>query len=148
MRRWYCTVLLCCALVLPLGVLASDGNAGGNSGGGNAGGNSGGGNAGGNSNASGRGAARGVDEVAPTNGWGNTPSSLAREAVAQGRALPLSTVLPTVSKAVAGQVLEVDLRQIGSGAWHYEVLVLTRDRRYQVVVVDAQRNQIVQLRSR
>jgi hypothetical protein len=160
--------------VLPLGVLASDGNsgggnaggnsgggnaggnsgggnAGGNSGGGNAGGNSGGGNAGGNSgggNAGGRGAGRSVDEQAPTNGWGSTPSSLAREAVAQGRALPLSTVLPTVSKAVAGQVLEVDLRQIGSGVWHYEVLVLTRDRRYQVVVVDAQRNQIVQLRSR
>ena len=42
-----------------------------------------------------------------------------------------------VSKAVAGQVLEVDLRQIGSGDWHYEVLVLTRDRRYQIVVVDA-----------
>ena len=147
MRRLYCIVLLCCALVLPLGVLASDGN----SGGGNAGGNSGGGNAGGNSgggNAGGRGAGRSVDEQAPTNGWGSTPSSLAREAVAQGRALPLSTVLPTVSKAVAGQVLEVDLRQIGSGVWHYEVLVLTRDRRYQVVVVDAQRNQIVQLTSR
>jgi hypothetical protein len=150
--------------VLPLGVLASDGNsgggnaggnsgggnAGGNSGGGNAGGNSGGGNAGGNSggNASSRGAGRSLDEVAPASGWGTTPPSLAREAVAQGRALPLSTVLPTVSKAVAGQVLEVDLRQIGSGAWHYEVLVLTRDRRYQVVVVDAQRNQIVQLRNR
>jgi hypothetical protein len=170
MRRQYYIAVLCCALMLPLGVLASDdggGNAGGNSGGGNSGGgnaggnsgggNSGGGNAGGNSGGGnsgggnaggGRGVSRGFNDVPSANGWGSTPPSLAREAVAQGRALPLSTVLPTVSRAVAGQVLEVDLRPIGSGAWHYEVLVLTRDRHYQIVVVDAQLNRVLQIRRR
>jgi uncharacterized membrane protein YkoI len=66
----------------------------------------------------------------------------------QGWALPLSSVLPTVSKAVPGQVLEVDLRQTRTGEWRYEVLVLTRDRRYQEIVVDARRNQVVQIRTR
>jgi uncharacterized membrane protein YkoI len=60
----------------------------------------------------------------------------------------LSTILPTVTKAVPGQVLEVDLRQSWSGEWRYEFLVLTRDRRYQEVVVDARRNRILQIRSR
>ncbi|MDF2972638.1 MAG: hypothetical protein K0R61_3088, partial [Microvirga sp.] len=52
----------------------------------------------------------------------------------------MSTILPTVTKAVPGQVLEVDLRQSWSGEWRYEFLVLSRDRRYQEVVVDARRN--------
>jgi len=60
----------------------------------------------------------------------------------------LSTVLPTVSKAVPGQVLEVDLRQSWSGEWRYEFLVLTRNRRYWEVVVDARSNQILQIRRR
>ena len=84
----------------------------------------------------------------PKTGWGSTSPESAREAVSQGWALALSTVLPTVSKAVPGQVLEVDLRQSWSGEWRYEFLVLTRDRRYQEVVVDARRNQILQIRRR
>jgi len=36
-------------------------------------------------------------------------------------------------------VLEVDLRQSWGGEWRYEFLVLTQDRRYQEVVVDARR---------
>ena len=68
--------------------------------------------------------------------------------MSQGWALSLSTVLPTVSKAVPGQVLEVDLHQTWTGEWRYEVLVLTRDRRYREVVVDARRNQILQIRRR
>ena len=83
---------------------------------------------------------------APT--WGNTSSAVAREAVAKGLALPLSAVLPTVFKTVAGQVLEVDLRQVRNGEWQYEFLVLTRDRRYEVVVVDGLRNEVVQVRGR
>jgi uncharacterized membrane protein YkoI len=57
-------------------------------------------------------------------------------------------VLPTVSRAVPGQVLEVDLRQSWAGEWRYEFLILTRDRRYQEVVVDARSNQILQIRRR
>lgn len=96
----------------------------------------------------GRGRGRGDDDVPARTGWGSTSSENARDAVSQGSALALSTVLPTVSKAVPGQVLEVDLRQSRSGEWRYEFLVLTRDRRYQEVVVDARRNQIVQIRRR
>jgi uncharacterized membrane protein YkoI len=81
-------------------------------------------------------------------GWGSTTSENAREAVSQGWALALSAVLPTVSRAVPGQVLEVDLRQSWGGEWRYEFLILTRDRRYQEVVVDARNNQILQIRRR
>jgi uncharacterized membrane protein YkoI len=63
-------------------------------------------------------------------------------------ALPLSAILPTVSKKAPGRVLEVDLRQVPTGAWQYELLVLTNDRRYQVVIVDAKLNQILEIRSR
>src|SRR5215218_5156483 len=96
----------------------------------------------------GRGRGRGGDDAraAAHAGWGSTSSDNAREAVSQGWALALSTVLPTVSKAVPGQVLEVDLRQSWGGEWRYEFLVLTQDRRYQEVVVDARRNKVLQVR--
>ena len=81
-------------------------------------------------------------------GWGTTSPERAREAVSQGWALPLSTVLPTVARYAPGQVLEVDLRQTWNGEWRYEFLVLTKDRRYHEVFVDAQRNQVVQIRRR
>jgi uncharacterized membrane protein YkoI len=57
-------------------------------------------------------------------------------------------VLPTVAKVAPGNVLEVDLRQTWTGEWRYEVLVLSRDRSYQIVVVDARRNQIIDVRRR
>jgi hypothetical protein len=81
-------------------------------------------------------------------GWGTTSPERAREAVSQGWALPLSTVLPTVARYAPGQLLEVDLRQTWNGEWRYEFLVLTKDRRYHEVFVDAQRNQVVQIRRR
>ena len=96
----------------------------------------------------GRGPGRGADDAPRNNNWGSTSAEDARDAVSHGWALSLKTVLPTVSKAVPGQILEVDLRQTWSGEWHYEFLVLTRDRRYREVVVDARRNQIVQIRRR
>lgn len=98
----------------------------------------------------GRGRGRGGDDdnVPAQSGWGSTSPDNAREAVSQGWALALNQVLPTVSKAVPGQVLEVDLRQSWSGEWRYEFLVLTRDRRYQEVVVDARSNQILRIRRR
>jgi uncharacterized membrane protein YkoI len=42
----------------------------------------------------------------------------------------------------------VDLRQTWSGEWRYEFLILTADRRYREVVVDARRNQIIQIKRR
>jgi hypothetical protein len=105
---------------------------------------------GGDDDGQGRGRGRGGDDAraAAHAGWGSTSSDNAREAVSQGWALALSTVLPTVSKAVPGQVLEVDLRQSWGGEWRYEFLVLTQDRRYQEVVVDARRNKVLQVRRR
>jgi len=153
--------------------IAKDGDSGGNSGSGSddsGGGHGGGDNSGKGSENSGRGGGDddgggrgrggddggqgrgrgrgGDDDVTAKTGWGSTSSESAREAVSQGWALALSTVLPTVSKAVPGKVLEVDLRQSWTGEWRYEFLILTRDRRYQEVVVDARRNQILQIRRR
>jgi uncharacterized membrane protein YkoI len=84
----------------------------------------------------------------PNSRWGSTTSDSAREAVSEGWVLALSAVLPTVRKAVPGQVLEVDLRRSWSGDWRYEFLVLARDRSYQEVVVDARRNLVLQVRRR
>ncbi|MGO4526106.1 PepSY domain-containing protein [Microvirga sp. 2MCAF35] len=160
----------------PATVLAKDGDGGGGGGGGG-GGDGGGGHGGGDNSGRGggddggngrggddggqgrgrggddggrgRGRGRGGDEDEPTRrGWGRTSSENAREAVSQGWALALSAVLPAVSRAVPGQVLEVDLRQSWSGQWRYEFLILTRDRRYQEVVVDARNSQILQIRRR
>jgi uncharacterized membrane protein YkoI len=80
--------------------------------------------------------------------WGTTTPEQARQAVSQGWALPLSSVLPVVLSAVAGQVLEVDLNQAPSGEWQYKFLVLTRDRRYREVLVDARRNQVLRISGR
>jgi peptidase YpeB-like protein len=105
---------------------------------------------GGDDDGQGRGRGRGGDDAPAGSraGWGSTSSDHAREAVSQGWALALSSVLPTVTRAVPGQVLEVDLRQSWSGDWRYEFLVLTRDRRYQEITVDARSNQILQIRRR
>jgi hypothetical protein len=147
----------------PTAVVAKDGDSGGGGGGDGGGGHGGGDNngrgggddggqsrgPGGDDGGHGRGRGRGGDEDEPTQrGWGRTSSENAREAVSQGWALALSAVLPTVSRAVPGQILEVDLRQSWSGQWRYEFLILTRDRRYQEVVVDARNSQILQIRRR
>ena len=60
----------------------------------------------------------------------------------------MNHVLPTIRKAAPGQILEVDLRQAQTGEWQYEFLVLAKDRHYQEIVVDAQRNQIIGIRRR
>ncbi len=158
----------------PVATFAKDGGSGGGDGGGHGGGGSGrgggdssgrgsddsgsgrGSNGGGQGRGrggdddAGRGRARGRgdDDMSAPRGWGSTSSENARDAVSQGWALALSAVLPTVSRAVPGQVLEVDLRQSWGGEWRYEFLILTRDRRYQEVVVDARNNQILQIRRR
>ena len=96
----------------------------------------------------GRGRRSGSDDATRNTGWGSTSHDQAKSAVSQGWALALSTVLPTVVKAVPGRVLQVDLRQSWSGEWRYEFLILTADRRYREVTVDARRNQIIQIRRR
>ena len=80
--------------------------------------------------------------------WGTTTPERAREAVSNGWALPLGGILPTVLTAVPGQILEVDLSQSQSGEWHYEFLVLTKDRHYRQILVDARRNQILAISPR
>ena len=103
---------------------------------------------GGDEDGGGRGRRSGSDDATRNTGWGSTSQDQAKSAVSQGWALPLSTVLPTVVKAVPGRVLQVDLRQSWSGEWRYEFLILTADRRYREVTVDARRNQIIQIRRR
>jgi hypothetical protein len=114
----------------------------GNQGGEGRGGPPGAGAAGGRSNSGVRGSA-----TAP-GGWGTTSPERAREAVSHGWALPLGSVLPTVASTVPGQVLEVDLRQTWAGDWIYDFLILTQDRRYREVMVDARTNQVLQVRRR
>jgi hypothetical protein len=114
-----------------------EGSLGGESRGGSPGGSA----AGGRSNSGARGAST-------QGGWGTTSPERAREAVSQGWALPLGSVLPTVTTTVPGQVLEVDLRQTWTGDWIYDFLVLTQDRRYREVVVDARTKQVLQVRKR
>jgi uncharacterized membrane protein YkoI len=96
----------------------------------------------------GRAPGRGGESPSTRPGWRSTSPDSAREAVARGWALPLHAVLPTVSNAAPGQILEVDLHRTQNGEWHYEFLVLTNDRRYQEVVVDAQRNRVMEIRRR
>ena len=81
-------------------------------------------------------------------GAANLAPDIAREAVSKGWALSLGAVLPTVAAAVPGDILDVHLQQVRGGDWVYEVLVLTPDRRYRQVLVDARRNRILQIRRR
>ena len=130
----------------------SDGGSGGGEGGRGRGGDDGSRGRGGDEGSRGRGGERGDDrrgrggDDAPA--WGRTSSDRAREAVDRGWALSLDSVLPTVAGAVPGSVLDVDLRESASGEWRYEFLVLTRDRHYREVTVDARRNQVLQVRRR
>jgi hypothetical protein len=151
MKQCYIVAILCCLLAMTTTVTGS--GQGGAGGGGPAGVGGGvGGSVGGVSGA-GRSGSTAGSAGAPNSGsrgsrWGSTSPEPAHEAIAKGLALPLSTVLPTVSKVAPGQVLEVDLHQRENGEWHYEFLVLTKERRYYVVVVDARRNQVIQAGSR
>jgi hypothetical protein len=90
----------------------------------------------------------GNDDIQSWSNWGSTTAEQARQAASQGWVLSLSAILPSVVSAVPGRILEVDLRQLRTGEWLYEFLVLTTDGRYREVVVDARRNQILQVRRR
>lgn len=88
------------------------------------------------------------DDRDGSRGTWRSSSKHAREAVSGGQAEPLSAVLPMVFAAVPGRLLDVDLRQSPSGAWLYELVVLTRDRKYREVTVDARSKRILRIRSR
>lgn len=81
-------------------------------------------------------------------GGGRTEAREASTAVARGLALPLAQILPTVGRAVEGDVLEVDLRHTLLGGWRYEILVLTRAGDYREVIVDARRNEVLRIGAR
>ena len=57
-------------------------------------------------------------------------------------------MIPTVSQAVPGRVLDVDLQQWAGGGLVYKFLVLDGQGKYSEVYVDALRNRIVRVRER
>jgi uncharacterized membrane protein YkoI len=71
-----------------------------------------------------------------------------RTAVSRGWALPLSQIAPTVQRAVPGQILDVTLEQTARDGWVYGFVVLTREGGYRDIVVDARRNEILEIRRR
>ncbi|MFM9976277.1 MAG: PepSY domain-containing protein [Beijerinckiaceae bacterium] len=73
---------------------------------------------------------------------------LAREAVANGWAKTLNQILPTVQKKIAGDILDVRLNKSSNGTWIYNFIILSPDRRYIMVAVDATRNIILEIRGR
>jgi len=71
-----------------------------------------------------------------------------RAAVSRGWALPLNQIAPTVQRAVPGQILDVTLQQTSRDGWVYGFVVLTLDGGYRDIVVDARRNEILEIRRR
>jgi uncharacterized membrane protein YkoI len=63
-------------------------------------------------------------------------------------AKPLDQVRPTALRSVPGQVIDISFSQIATGTWAYGFLVLTREGAYREVVVDARRNQVIEIRRR
>jgi uncharacterized membrane protein YkoI len=61
----------------------------------------------------------------------------------RGNALPLAKVLSTVQAKVDGDVLDVTLKQLASGALVYDVTILSSKGEYRSIVIDAKRNQII-----
>jgi uncharacterized membrane protein YkoI len=62
--------------------------------------------------------------------------------------LPLGKVTPTVQRAVPGQILDVTLQQTARDGWVYGFVVLTREGGYRDILVDARRNEILEIRRR
>lgn len=67
----------------------------------------------------------------------------AREAVASGRAMPLSAILPIALRAEPGEVLEVELEE-DDGRLEYEIEILTRNGRVRKVTLDARTGAILE----
>ena len=69
---------------------------------------------------------------------------LAREAVSRGLIQPLDAILPKVDEKVPGSLLSVRLRRDESGAWMYDLVILSPEGKYRKVLVDAAENRILQ----
>lgn len=80
-------------------------------------------------------------------GWGNQFSpGEAREAVKEGRTVPLSKIFQTLKREYGGYQLGADLYSQGSGGAVYEIDWLTDDGRKVHVTVDAQTGAIISRR--
>lgn len=71
---------------------------------------------------------------------------LARTAMARGDVVPLDRVLKKATDFVPGDVLEVKLKSRPDLAWVYEIRMLSGDGRIRLVVVDAARNTVLEVR--
>jgi uncharacterized membrane protein YkoI len=71
---------------------------------------------------------------------------LARAAMARGQVVPLDRVLRKAADFVPGDMLDVRLRSTREGSWIYEIRMLSSDGRIRVVVIDAARNDVIEVR--
>jgi hypothetical protein len=71
---------------------------------------------------------------------------LAREAMSRGLVVPLDRVLRKAADFVPGDMLDVRLRSTREGTWIYEIRMLSSDGRIRVVVIDAARNDVIEVR--
>ncbi|MFO1151905.1 MAG: hypothetical protein U1E62_26300 [Alsobacter sp.] len=71
---------------------------------------------------------------------------LAREAMSRGLVVPLDRVLRKAADFVPGDMLDVRLRSTREGSWIYEIRMLSSDGRIRVVVIDAARNDVIEVR--
>lgn len=80
-------------------------------------------------------------------GWGNQFSpGQAREAVKEGRTVPLSRIFQTLKREYGGYQLGADLYSRDSGAAVYEIDWLTDDGRKVHITVDAQTGAVLERR--
>jgi hypothetical protein len=80
--------------------------------------------------------------------WPNRQNDqeLARAAMARGIVVPLDSVLKKAADFVPGDVLDVRLKKRPDNPWIYEIRVLSCDGRIRLVVVDATRNAVLEVR--
>ncbi len=70
----------------------------------------------------------------------------ARELLSQGKILPLSAILATVSQQVPGDVVEVELEHEDAG-WQYEVKVLTATGEVKKLHLDARDGTVLKVKA-
>lgn len=84
---------------------------------------------------------------APAQDWGHSFSpGEAREAVRDGRSLPLAQILAPLKEEHGGYLLSADLFSTPSGAAQYHIQWMTGDGRKTVFIVDAQTGTVLERR--
>ncbi len=84
---------------------------------------------------------------APAQDWGQSFSpGEAREAVRDGRSLPLAKILEPLKAEYGGYLLSAELFSTASGSTQYEIQWMTGDGRKTVFVVDAQTGNVLERR--